>query len=175
MNLCQCFLHIFTHLYRITTRLLCHNQSDCLASICTLIQRQVFDRIAHCSYIADEYLLTKWRHCYHQILNLTTLHKLRANLHLVLLFVHLYSTRREVEVISRDHLSHLLQTNTIGIQFLLVDIHIHIAVWCSCYREVTNTINLVQLWYYFVVQNLIQRSIRLICCNSVLADRHGAG
>ena len=64
----------------------------------------------------------------HEVSDLGGLDILGADLHLVLLGRHLNRTGGEVEVVGRDDVSHLLDGESVGVEFLLVDIDVDISV-----------------------------------------------
>ena len=149
-----------------------NNQTDGFTPIGFLSRRKILDSILDRSYITDENLLSLRCHSYHQILYLGGLQVLRTNLHLVLLLRHLDGTGGEVEVIRRNDLTYLLQRDTIGIEFLLVDIDIYISVRRTVEREVTDTVHLVELRDDLVIEDLVQTRVGLVCRDGVHTYRH---
>ena len=168
----QCCTHVAADLHGVSTCLLGDDQTHRLTAIGLLVQGEVLDGILDRRYIADEDLLTLRRHSYHEVLDLGGLDVLRTHLHLVLLLRHLDRTRREVEVVRRNDLPHLLQGYAVGIEFLLVDIDIDIAFRRTREGDISDTVNMVQLRHHLVVEDLVQTRIRLIRRDGVLADRH---
>ena len=90
-----------------------------------------------------------------------------------MLLRHLDRTGREVEVIRCNNITDLLQRDTIGIEFLLVDIDIHVSVRRTGEREVTDTVHLVKLRDDLIVEDLIQTRVGLVCRDGVHTYRHG--
>ena len=171
----QLVTDIFTYLHGIGTCLLGDDQTNGFAAVGLLIQRQILDGILYGSNIADEDLLSLRSHGYHQVLYLRTLQILRTYLHLVLLLRHLDRTGGQVQVIGGHYLPHLLQRQTVSIQFLLVYIDIDIAIRCTRKGDITDTVHLVQLRNHLIIEDLIQTRIGLICRNRILTNRHRRG
>ena len=112
------------------------------------------------------------RHGDHKIRYLRRLDVLRTNLHLVLLLRHLDRSRREVQVIRRNYIAHLLNRQTIRIQFLLVDIDIDVAVRRTRKGDISDTVHLVELRNDLVIKDLIQTCVGLVGRDRVLRNRH---
>ena len=174
MNTGNLFAHVLTYLHRVGTGLLGNHQVGALATVRLLVQRQLLDGILHGGDIAHKDLTTVCRGGYYDIVYLIRGLILRAHLHLVLLFLQLHRTGRHVEVVGGYHLPHALHGQPVSVQFLLVKIDIHVAVWCTRNRQVTDTVHTVQLRDNLIVQQLFQRRIRLVRHHGVLNHRHHA-
>ena len=175
LNLIQLLAHVAAYLYGVGAGLLGDDEPDCLTAVRFLIKREVLDRILDGGDIANEDLLSGRGHRDHQILYLRTLDVLGAHLHLVLLLRHFDRTRREVEVIRRNDITHLLKRQAVGIQFLLVDINIDITVRRSRKGYVSYSVHLVELRDDLVVHDLVQSGVGLIGRDRILRYRHGRG
>ena len=176
LNAVQLFAHIAADLYRVGTRLLGDDEADSLTTVRLLVQRQILDRILDGRNVTNEHLLTLRGHRYHQILDLARLDILGTHLHLVLFLRHLDRTGGEVKVVRRNDVSYLLQCQTVRVQFLLVDVNIHIAVRGTGKRDVSDSVHLVELRNDLIVEDLVQARIGLIGRNGVLRNRHcGSG
>ncbi len=172
LDLRQLFTHLTAYLHRVGTGLLGDDQTNGFAAVGLIIEREVLDGILDGSDVANEDLLALRGHSDHEVLYLRGLDIFGPNLHLVLLLRHLDRTRREVQVIRRNDLPHLLQRDAVRIQFLLVDIDIHIPVRRTREGDITDTVNMVQLRYYLVVENLIQTRVGLVSGNGIHGYRH---
>ena len=174
LNTRNLFAHVLTYLHGVRTGLLGNHQAGALATVRLLVQRQLLDGILHGGDIAHKDLTTVCRGGYYDIVYLIRGLILRAHLHLVLLFLQLHRTGRHVEVVGGYHLPHALHGQPVSVQFLLVKIDIHVAVWCTRNRQVTDTVHTVQLRDNLIVQQLIQCGIRLVSHHGVLYHRHHA-
>ena len=168
-------LQVLAYLHGIGSGLLGHHQADTLTAVGLLVQAQVLDRVAHCGKIPHEDLPALGSHRHHDVVDLGALDILAAHLQLILLLVHLDGTGGEVQIVGGYRAADSLQGKTVGIQLLLVDVHVHITLRGAGKGKVSDTVHHAQLRDNLVVEQLVQTGIALVRSNRILEDRHGAG
>ena len=140
----QLFLEVLADLHGVGAGLLGHHEADALAAVGLLVEAQVLD-----------------------------LDVLAAHLELVLLLVHLDGTGGKVEVVGGYRTADGLEREAVGIQLLLVDVHVHIALRRAGKGKVSDTVDHAQLRDDLIVEQLVQSRVALVGRNRVLEDRHG--
>ena len=172
-------LHLLLHLggdgHGVGAGLLGDDESCAVHAVDFLVEREVFDGVAHGGQVADEDLFAGGGGGDDNVVDFGAFDVFALDAHLVLLFAHFDGAAGQVEVVGADGVADEFEGYAVGVELLGVEVDVDVALGCAADGDVADAVHAVEHVGDVVLEDAVKTRVALLGGEAELQDGHGGG